>query len=742
MLTVDATINWAFAGKGQSTVRSLLVLFLALLLLGHLSFAADSKPAKNVLILFSWTDRSYYPAVDLLKTTVRSHVQAPIDFYVEYLDSQRFLDAGYEKSLSDTLRLAYAGVHLDVVLAHGHPGLSFAVRHRDELFPGTPIVVWGIDPRRIEDHGPGITGITYGWYAGDTLGFALRLHPDTKNVAVIAGTSEFEQYWRRVFHDEFRHYQGKVKLIDLAGPSTDLLLKQALALPPKTIVFFHLTPQESPQPFLGRGDLLTLVSQRFPTYCVHEGFCLGGGGIGGSYPDILEQRVKAGELAARILNGEKPENIPVLHDSGARPYVDWRQLRRWNIAESALPPGTIVLYRESTLWERYKKYTPDVVGLVLLQVLLIIGLLSQRARRRKAEANLRKSEECLLSLSENVPVLVWVTDAGGKYTYLNKKWLEFTGNEFGAKLEDVYGSLIHPDDRQHFVTAISATQKHEPFKNEYRMRRQDGAYRWLLDVAVPRTHADGSFLGFIGTALDITDLRTAQQALENVSGRLIEAQEKERSRIARELHDDICQRLVLLSVELEHAIQNAEAARPAVERRTSEVARAQQIWQASQHCSDISRAVQALSHELHSSSLDYLGIVATLAGFCREFSESNQISVEFTSVAVPEFLSRDVSLCLFRIVQEGLRNAAKHSGVSVIQVDLRGAPNIIELEVRDAGVGFDPAEVKNRGGLGLLSMRERVNLVGGTISIESKLKGGTKIRVTIPLEKRKGIATA
>ena len=163
----------------------------------------------------------------------------------------------------------------------------------------------------------------------------------------------------------------------------------------------------------------------------------------------------------------------------------------------------------------------------------------------------------------------------------------------------------------------------------------------------------------------------------------------------------------------------------------SEVERLRQMKEASQHCSDIGKAVQALSHELHSSSLDYLGIVAAVGGFCREFSEKHRLSVEFTSAEVPNSLPRDVSLCLFRVVQEALRNAAKHSGATCFEVSLRGSRDEVELEVCDGGVGFDAEAVRAKGGLGLLSMQERVNFVNGTISIESTPSQGTKVRVRI-----------
>ena len=407
------------------SLRAVLVIVL-IVVFGHISFAADSTPTKNVLIMFSFSDRGLYSASNLIKSTVQSHVQGPVNFYVEYLESQRFEDPSYEKSISEALARAYSAVRLDVVLVFAYPALSFAIKHRDEIFPGVPIVFEGVDPRRIQGQKlwPGVTGITYAVDVRGTLDLALRLDPGTKNVAVVTGTSEFERYWLRAFQDEFRrHYEGKLKLIELVGLSTGQLLQEASALPRQTVVFFNLAPRESTQP-LGASDTLPVISRRFPTYCMHVNFCLGEGGVGGSYPDVNEQRVKAGELVARILAGEKPENIPVIQDSGFHANVDWRQLRRWNIPESALPPGSVVLYREPTAWERYRKFILGGVALVLLQALLITALLWQRNR---AEKILRQNEALLRTVADHSHICLAMLDADRRHIYANSPYAEWLG---------------------------------------------------------------------------------------------------------------------------------------------------------------------------------------------------------------------------------------------------------------------------------------------------------------------------
>jgi signal transduction histidine kinase len=224
---------------------------------------------------------------------------------------------------------------------------------------------------------------------------------------------------------------------------------------------------------------------------------------------------------------------------------------------------------------------------------------------------------------------------------------------------------------------------------------------------------------------DITERKLAQEALAGMSRKLLDAQEQERARIGRELHDDINQRLALLSVEIDGMKEVSPITNGELRSRMDELGK---------RTSEISAVVQSLSHELHSSKLEYLGLVLAVKGFCKEFGESHKVEVAFASEGMPPTVPSDISLCLFRVMQEGLHNAVKHSGVRLFEVKLRGSPTEIRLTVRDLGKGFDPELAKDTPGLGLVSMQERVRLLKGTISISSRPLSGTEINVRIPLQ--------
>jgi len=175
-------------------------------------------------------------------------------------------------------------------------------------------------------------------------------------------------------------------------------------------------------------------------------------------------------------------------------------------------------------------------------------------------------------------------------------------------------------------------------------------------------------------------------------------------------------------MELEQANRNGSS--PATKKRLEEIR---------QHCADIASDVQSLSHQLHSSKLDYLGIAAAVRGFCREFSKQHDLVIDFRDNDVPTQMPQNISLCLFRVAQEALHNAVKYSETRHFVVELQATGSEVRLTVSDAGVGFDVEKAKSEQGLGLVSMQERVHLVHGRFHIESAPGAGTRITAIVPL---------
>jgi PAS domain S-box-containing protein len=345
--------------------------------------------------------------------------------------------------------------------------------------------------------------------------------------------------------------------------------------------------------------------------------------------------------------------------------------------------------------------------------------------RRRAAEEFRESEKRFRLVADTAPVLIWMSGADKLWTFFNKGWLDFTGQPMEHELGEGWAAGVHPEDLAGCLRTYStAFDARVDFEMEYRLKRFDGKYRWIVDLGVPRFEADGTFRGYIGSCVDVTDRKMSKESLEELSGRLITAQEEERSRIARELHDDFSQRLALQGIGL---------ARLWIKIPESEVEERAKVQELLKRNQEISSDMHSLSHQLHSSKLEHVGLVPALMGLCQELSSQFKIQIEFTERGVCPKIPKDVALCLFRVAQEALANVVRHSRAKQAQVELSGTSNGIRLQVVDAGEGFDPDERSTHAGIGLVSMRERLRLVGGELSIRSARMRGTEILTVVPL---------
>jgi PAS domain S-box-containing protein len=288
-----------------------------------------------------------------------------------------------------------------------------------------------------------------------------------------------------------------------------------------------------------------------------------------------------------------------------------------------------------------------------------------------------------------------------------------------------YFTQIHPDDRTGLWGLVNSLTPGDPvYRTQYRRFHPSGDLLWLEERGCGRFDEKGKMVRLVGMTVDITDRKRAEEALASVGRRLISSQEQERHRIARELHDDIGQRLALLTGHLDQLSQGSPDVPDTVRGRLSELEK---------QSSEIATDVQTLSHGLHSSKLRILGVAAAIRGFCTELSEQKKVRIAFKNYDVPASLPEELSLCLFRVTQEALHNAEKHSGVRHFGVQLWGTPGEIHLTIMDTGAGFDKEVAKESLGLGLTSMQERMNLLNGMLSIETQPGRGTKVRASFPL---------
>ena len=364
----------------------------------------------------------------------------------------------------------------------------------------------------------------------------------------------------------------------------------------------------------------------------------------------------------------------------------------------------------------------------------LVGMTADITERKRAEGALKESEDRYRDLVEHSQDLMCTHDLKGRLLSVNPAVARALGYEIGELLQMSIPDLLAPRDRPLFDAFVAQIRRDRVSAGSMRVITRAGEERiWEYHNTLRTEDVPEPIVR--GMARDVTDRKRAEKALHQrdmelaeaqrgVSRRLIEAQEKERTRIARDLHDDIGQRLALLAIGLEQLQQNAHDLPAETRSRMGE------LWK---QTSEIAADIQSLSHELHSSRLEYLGITAAMRAFCQEFGEQQKVEIDFKTRGLPTPVPPNVSLCLFRVLQEALHNSAKHSGVRRFEVQLWGMSGEIHLTVRDSGSGFDRKAAKESRGLGLISMEERLKLLKGTLSIESQPQRGTTIHARVPL---------
>jgi PAS domain S-box-containing protein len=360
----------------------------------------------------------------------------------------------------------------------------------------------------------------------------------------------------------------------------------------------------------------------------------------------------------------------------------------------------------------------------------LVGMTADITERKRAEEQLRASEERSREIVQKSPVAMLIERGPEEMCELvNDRFVAI----FGYTKEDIpsvaeWWPLAYPDEayRNAIRTKWEMRIKEACKGNaefsvmEAKVRCKDGSYRYVEFHFAPL--GDINLVSFV----DLTARKDAELELAKVGGRLINAHEEERARIARELHDDICQRMALLALGLDE-LEHSPAELPAgIRNRASELR---------ERTSEVLNDLQSMSRELHSAKLELLGIAAAVRGFCKKFGQEQKAEIDCQIRDLPASLDPDTSLCLFRVLQEAVNNAAKHSGVRQFEVRLWGTPAEIHLTIADFGIGFDADAPKKSQGLGLISMQERMSLLDGIFSIRSQPGHGTTVHVCVPLAK-------
>jgi PAS domain S-box-containing protein len=697
-----------------------------------LLFAASSEAEGRQILVLQSLDRGNL-ALDYLTGNFRVEVDklaGEAVRFVQFVVSPSGFDVTPDQAIVDFVRSTYTErPKPDLVVTIGGPAAAFARKHRHLLFPEVPLLFAGVDHRFLRG-APLAQDETAVAVANDytaNIDDILLLLPQTTSVFVVMGSGEIGRFWRAELERDFERFRNRLTFTWSNQMTYEEILRRVSALTPNSAIFYVNFGADGQGGAYSEERVLADIhaAASAPLFGVQSPQ-FGHGIVGGRLMPIDTLGQTAAAVAIRILNGTSPGSIRTPIQQIGRPTFDWRELRRWQISESRLPPNSLIQFRQPGLWERFKWLVVAGTLALVAQTLLITALLASRVTQRRAEQSLRESEGRFRVLANSAPVMLRLSGTDMRSTDFNTPWLAFTGRTLELELGDGWLAGAHPNDVVSWTeTYQQALKRREPFRMEYRLRRADGDYRWLLETSEPRLTPDGSFIGYVSSAIDITELKAARATLSNLNRRLIEAQEQERTRLARELHDDISQRVTLLAIELEQLRDTIPD--------TASDAR-EQIGALNSSVTAIGKDLQAISHRLHSSKLEFLGVATAAGSFCKELSAQRGVTIDYVHENVPSQLPEGVALNVFRVLQEALTNATKHSGARHYRVALRRVSDELTLEVADDGQGFDVGAALRGHGLGLVSMQERLKLINGEVHIDSKPGAGTTVRVSVPLQ--------
>jgi signal transduction histidine kinase len=567
--------------------------------------AAQAPLARDVLIL-SDVGMSHSLTAEVTQQIVAGVRETPerhIEFYSESLDLQAFPGTPSPEDARDWLAKKYGDHKLDVVVAVGPGAIEFLSDDAQTLFRDVPIVICGSSSDQASNPklDARFTGTWVKLEPEQTLELALHLFPDTRQVFVVGGSSDFDKVVMSLTKKALSSVKTKSEITYLTDMEMNKLLEKLRNLPEHSIELYTSFFRDSAgNKFLNASKALPMVAaaSNGPDFGMSDTY-IGQGIVGGYVLPFGKQAKITAQIVSELLDGKKAEELPV--ETLASEYLfDWRELQHWHIPEASLPFGSVIMFREPSLWERAKWIW--ITSLLIIAVLCSITIYLQHSRKQ---------------------------------------------------------------------------------------------------------------------------LTLAKEKQMQLSGLLINAEEKERSRVASELHDDFSQRLAILALGLENVDEATPASLDHVHKQLHELARS---------TSELGSDLHTLSHRLHSSTLESLGLVPAVDALCREFTCKQGIRVHFSSDEIPRSISPDAALCIFRIVQEALRNLKKYSGAEEAEVDLRMTGGRLEISVRDEGRGFSLSDLGQNGGIGIRSMEQRARLLGGTFEIHSEPGKGTTLEAWVPFK--------
>ena len=729
------------------STRRLRTIVLTMAVIVISSIALAQTPARRSVLAVYWSPEDF-PQNPITHRAIQEELarsSVPIDYYAEYLESDRLPADVAAESLREYIRLKYKDRPIDAIIANTSVALDFVVRHGLELFPDAPIIYIGIDTENLElrSAGAGITGVLNSASFGETLDLALTLHPDTERVFVVANSPS--DTLPLILQRELRPFENRVNITYITDNSRSAMLAAVRAVPSRSLVLF-IRHSEEPEHSMQMEETTRLVAKTspVPVYAVTE-WCIGMGVVGGRMYGIVDQATRAARMTVRVLGGARAQDIP-MERSALVATFDWRQLQRWGIDPSRLPPGSDIRFFMPTPWQQYRWYIMGALTLVLLQSMMIASLVVQHSRRRETEARY-----ALATQAGGVGVWDWNLETNAMYVDpMLKSILGYADHEIPNRIDD-WARHVHPDDKSLVMDRVQQhlNGKTTFYEAEHRMVHRDGSVRWFLarGSAVRR---DGRAVRIIGTDTDITERKESEHALHDA-----QAEVSRLSRLtalgefAASIAHEIRQPIAAILMNAMTCVRWLDSGKPDL----AEVGAAlSDVVEAGRRADAvIERNRELFRHQrIEKTPLDINSVINDVTLLSKTRLLSGHVTL-VTSLApdLPTVIGDPVELqqVLLNLVANGI-DAMDGVPFGSRRIDISShlrPDNRVQVSVRDTGVGLADVDVARMfalsyttkpagSGVGLAISRSIIDAHGGELWAEPNGETGAVFSFTVPRE--------
>jgi PAS domain S-box-containing protein len=676
-----------------------------------------------------------------------------LEVFSEYLDLMRFPAAQYGDDIVRFLRARHETRKPDVLITLANTTLQFVLDHRDDLFPGVPIVFAGVDHREVEgkEMPPNITGLWMAWDYQRTLELALQLQPKTREVVCVSGTGVEEQAWNKEARKVLERFASQVRTRWLDKLPLQAVLDEVSRLPLDSVVLYIPMQRDGAGQSVSPFEVARQLAEasRVPVYGLSLPQ-LQQGIIGGALLDFSEIGHKTAALAFRVLAGERPPTLSPPDPATNRLLINWRSLKKWHVSESRIPGEATVRYRDPSLWEQHPRLILATAAVVGLQSLLIVGLILQRSRRKRAEESLRDSEERMSLAAEAANLGMWVWDVVKDEIWMTDKGRALFGIAPDTRLD--YAALVarvHPEDRAARDAAMRrALETQGEYAMEYRVVLSDGQVRWIAGRG-RADFGDGKPLRMRGVSRDCTAQKQADQETLLLRQEIAHVgRVSMMGQLASALAHEINQPLGAI-------LRNAEAAELFMENESPDLdeirAILADIRKDDQRAGSVIDRMRALlkRQDLETRPLGLGELVGDVASLARADAASRQVKLDVDVAGGLPLVRGDrvhLQQVLLNLVLNGmdaLNGVSPQDRCVSVTARLDGTQTV-EIAVSDTGHGipvdklahvFDPffTTKPNGIGMGLPISRTIVEAHGGRLWAENNNGGGAAFRFTLPI---------